>query len=180
MIHRHFLWLSPIRLIIVLSFDSYISWQIVLPSLLNVCLHFLLYIYIFNWYFMHHYHTYEGHINKNGYDLQALSFYTWLWYIMAYCLSFLWNVFLQIFLYIYIFNLYSMHHYHTHWSHINKHGYDSETFFLVIINKKNNGPSNWLLHIVCPPLLNVCLHFFLYIHLQLIYYASLPLTLRPY
>ena len=114
MIHRHFLWLSPIRLIIVLSFDSYISWQIVLPSLLNVCLHFLLYIYIFNWYFMHHYHTYEGHINKNGYDLQALSFYTWLWYIMAYCLSFLWNVFLQIFLYIYIFNLYSMHHYHTH------------------------------------------------------------------
>ena len=48
MIYSLFSWLSKIRLIIVLTFDTFISWLIF--GLLYVCLHFFLYTYIFNWF----------------------------------------------------------------------------------------------------------------------------------
>ena len=85
--------------LLVFTLDSDISWHIVCPSLWDIWIHFLFYIPIFNWYFMHHYHTSQGHINKHGYDSQASflvitikianSPYIWLLYIMANCLSFL-------------------------------------------------------------------------------------------
>ena len=48
MIHRLFSWSSEIRLILVLTLDSYSSWWIVCTSILNVCPHFFLYVSIFN------------------------------------------------------------------------------------------------------------------------------------
>ena len=151
-------------------------WQIFCPFLENVCLYFLLYIYIFNWYFMHQYHTCQGHIDKHGYDSQAFflvitneidgSHYIWLLYVIVDCFSFFIKSFLHFFLYIYIMKWYfcitTIHMKATLINMVMIHRLFSSLSGIRLIKVITfNFYISW--GIVCPSIWNVCLHFFLYI-----------------
>ena len=168
--------------------------QIVSFPLWNICLHIFLYIYIFDWCFRQHCNTNQGHTNKHSYDSLVfflvntnridISPYIWLLYIMVDCLSFSlkWLSSL-LFIYIHVPLIFYASHPYTSRFHKLK-GYDSRAFLLVMTNKIDNSPYIWLLYIIVD-----CLSFFMeclssllliYIHLQLLVYASLPYTSRPY
>ena len=94
--------------------------------------------------------------------------YIWLIHIMHILCTSSWNVYIHFFLITCICIWYFMHHKLTNQGHINKHGYDSLDFFLVIINKIDNSPYIWILCIMvdCFSFFGECSHSLHLIHIS--------------